>query len=143
MNTSSRAPRTRHRRAQRPVLLGETYLDADAGRMVRVIDRVRPAGNDLSTVLVEAADSRMAERWPCSPAALIPVSAGGGAVALLAIARRLVDRGAHLLGSMDLSRAAGVFASASLALEILAGELRLRSAANAERATTSTGQETP
>ena len=143
MKGRSRSRAKERNGALQRVLLGEAYLDPRAGRVVRVVDSVPAAGEPVRTVVVEAADRATAERWPCPPDRLIPASAGAGSAALLAIAHRLVDRGERLLKTMDLRSAAGAFASASLALEILAGELRLQSAAAVDGATSSGGQRRP
>jgi hypothetical protein len=59
--------------AQAPrVLVGETYLDASSGVVVRVLDSKRPAAGNAWAFIVESASrSRPGERWVCAEADLL------------------------------------------------------------------------
>jgi hypothetical protein len=103
------------------ILVGEIYLDAGAGRLVRVID-ARPGAHEI---VVESLDAPAGERWRCEADRLAPAPRDAERCAQFAtIPRRLLTRGERLAAEGDHLGAAGAFASAALALEALAGELR-------------------
>jgi hypothetical protein len=102
------------------ILVGETYVERDTGRLVRITD-ARTRGE----VVVESVDAPVGERWRCDPHRLAPAARGAErCIQFATIPRRLLIRGERLASQGDRLGAAGAFASAALALEALAGELR-------------------